>query len=105
MSFNQFRLDPRVLTNVQAMGFEQPTPIQNATIPAALKGQDILGSAETGTGKTAAYLLPILHRLLATPARSQHTRVLILVPTRELALQVLEQTKQLSRHTPLRAAA
>src|SRR3990172_799385 len=105
MSFAQFNLDPRLLKNVQTLGFEQPTPIQSATVPAVLQSQDILGSAETGTGKTAAYLLPILHRLLATPARSQHTRVLILVPTRELALQVLEQTKQLSRHTPLRAAA
>ncbi len=105
MSFAHFDLDPRLLKNVQAMGFERPTPIQSATIPAALKGQDILGSAETGTGKTAAYLLPILHRLPAAPARSQHARVLILVPTRELTLQVLEQTKQLSRQSPLRAAA
>ena len=105
MSFASFPLDPRLLKNVQALGFEQPTPIQSATIPAALKGQDILGSAETGTGKTAAYLLPILHSLLAAPARAQHGRTLILVPTRELALQVLEQTQQLSRHSPMRAVA
>lgn len=105
MSFAQFDLDPRLLKNVQAMGFDQPTPIQSAAIPAVLKGQDILGSAETGTGKTAAYLLPILHRLLAAPARSQHTHALILVPTRELALQVLEHAKQLSRQSPLRAVA
>ncbi len=105
MSFAQFDLDPRLLKNVQAMGFEQPTPIQSATIPAALKGQDILGSAETGTGKTAAYLLPILHQLLGAPARAQHIRVLILVPTRELALQVLDHTQQLSQHTRLHAAA
>ena len=105
MSFTQFELDPRLLHNVQALGFEQPTPIQRATIPAALKGGDILGSAETGTGKTAAYLLPIWHKLLAGPARSQHPRVLILVPTRELALQVQDHAQQLGRHTPLRAAA
>jgi ATP-dependent RNA helicase RhlE len=105
MSFASFPLDPRLLKNVQALGFEQPTPIQSATIPAALKGQDILGSAETGTGKTAAYLLPILHSLLTAPTRSRHGRTLILVPTRELALQVLEHTQQLSLHTPVRAVA
>jgi ATP-dependent RNA helicase RhlE len=105
MSFTQFHLDPRLLKNVQAMGFEQATPIQQAAIPAGLESQDILGSAETGTGKTAAYLLPILHRLLAASTLSRDTRVLVLVPTRELALQVLEQAKQLSRGTPLRAAA
>ena len=105
MSFTHFELDPRLLHNVQALGFEQPTPIQHATIPAALKGGDILGSAETGTGKTAAYVLPIWHKLLAAPARSQHPRVLILVPTRELALQVQEHAQQLGRHTPVRAVA
>ncbi|HKZ84116.1 MAG TPA: DEAD/DEAH box helicase [Anaerolineae bacterium] len=105
MSFNQFRLDPRVLTNVQAMGFEQPTPIQIATIPTALKGQDILGSAETGTGKTAAYLLPLLQRFLAAPDRARQPRALILVPTRELALQVFDHAQSLGRHTGLRAVA
>src|SRR3989304_6357018 len=103
MSFNQFQLDSRLLTNVQAMGFEQPTPIQIATIPAALKGQDILGSAETGTGKTAAYLLPLLQRFLAAPDRARQPRALILVPTRELALQVFDQAQSLGRHTGVRA--
>ncbi len=105
MSFNQFQLDPRVMTNVQAMGFEQPTPIQIATIPAALKGQDILGSAETGTGKTAAYLLPLLQRFLVAPDRARQPRALILVPTRELALQVFDHAQSLGRHTGLRAVA
>ncbi len=104
MSFTQFNLDPRLLTNVQAMEFETPTPIQNATIPAALTGQDILGSAETGTGKTAAYLLPILHRLINSP-RPRRPRVLVLVPTRELALQVAEQAKQLGTGTGIRSVA
>ena len=105
MSFTHFDLDPRLLHNVRALGFEQPTPIQRETVPVALKGHDILGSAETGTGKTAAYLLPLLQRLLAahTPARSP--RVLILVPTRELALQVLEHAQQLNRQTNVRVAA
>jgi ATP-dependent RNA helicase RhlE len=103
MSFNRFNLDPRLLKNVQAMDFEEPTPIQSATIPAALEGHDILGSAETGTGKTAAFLLPLLQKLIGTP-RTREPRALVVVPTRELALQVAEQAEQLSRNTSLRVA-
>ncbi len=98
MSFSSFNLDRRLEEGVRALGFTQPTPIQVATIPAALTGQDILGSAETGTGKTAAYLLPILQRFLAAPARTHQVRALILVPTRELALQVAEHGELLSAH-------
>ena len=105
MSFSHFDLDPRLLAGVRSLGFAQPTPIQVATIPAALTGQDVLGSAETGTGKTAAYLLPILQRLLASPAGARQTRALILVPTRELALQVAEHAGQLSGRSHLRVAA
>jgi len=105
MSFTNFSLDPRLLKNVRTMGFEEPTPIQHATIPPALTGQDILGSAETGTGKTAAYLLPILHRLLNDPRQVRQPRVLVLVPTRELALQVTDQAQQLSKHTNVHVAA
>ena len=105
MSFTPFRLDPRLLSNVQAMGFEQPTPIQRETIPAALYGRDILGSAETGTGKTAAYLLPLLQQFLGATASARRPRALVLVPTRELALQVLDQARHLGLHTEPRAAA
>ncbi len=105
MSFSSFNLDRRLEEGVRALGFTQPTPIQVATIPAALTGQDILGSAETGTGKTAAYLLPILQRFLAAPARTHQVRALILVPTRELALQVAEHGELLSAHTGLRVLA
>ena len=105
MSFSSFGLDPRLQKSVAALGFTQPTPIQSATIPAALTGQDILGSAETGTGKTAAYLLPLLQRLLAASARGHALRALILVPTRELALQVAEQADALSAQTDLRFVA
>jgi ATP-dependent RNA helicase RhlE len=109
MSFNRFNLDPRLLKNVQAMDFEEPTPIQSATIPAALEGRDILGSAETGTGKTAAFLLPLLQKLIDAPradarTRTREPRALVVVPTRELALQVAEQAQQLSRNTSLRVA-
>ncbi|MBI4786588.1 MAG: DEAD/DEAH box helicase [Chloroflexi bacterium] len=105
MSFSLFQLDPRLQDGVRALSFEQPTPIQRAAIPAALEGRDILGSAETGTGKTAAYLLPIMQRLLAAPAHARKPRALIIVPTRELALQVAQQAEQLSARTALRAAA
>lgn len=101
MLFNTFNLDPRLQKNLQVVGFEQATPIQSATIPQALKGHDILGSAETGTGKTAAFLLPMLQRLISSP-RSRHPRALVVVPTRELALQVTEHAQQLGRHLPVR---
>ena len=101
MQFNNFDLDPRLQRNLQAIGFEHPTPIQSATIPHALEGQDILGSAETGTGKTAAFLLPLLQKLITLP-RTRQPRALVLVPTRELALQVAEQATQLSRGLPVR---
>jgi ATP-dependent RNA helicase RhlE len=101
MQFKDFELEPRLQRNLQAMGFERPMPIQSAAIPPALKGYDILGSAETGTGKTAAFLLPLLQTLITSP-RLRHPRALILVPTRELALQVADQARQLSHGLPLR---
>ncbi len=104
MSFSDFGLDPRLESGVRALGFEQPTPIQSAIIPVALTGQDILGSAETGTGKTAAYLLPLLQSLLSSTSSRRSVRALVLVPTRELALQVSDQAKHLSPRTDLRLA-
>ena len=105
MDFSSFTLDPRLQAGVRALGFVQPTPIQEATIPPALTGRDILGSAETGTGKTAAYLLPLMQKLIDAPLRTHPTRALVLVPTRELALQVADQARQLSARTELRVAA
>ena len=105
MSFSQFALDPRLQKGVRELEYSQPTPIQSAAIPVALKGQDILGSAETGTGKTAAYLLPLMHTLLTKSTNRRLPRALVLVPTRELALQVTEHANQLGVHTDLRVAA
>lgn len=105
MSFTDFGLDTRLQKSVAALGFQEPTPIQMATIPVALAGQDILGSAETGTGKTAAYLIPVIQKMLAENANAHKLRVLVLVPTRELALQVAEQAAALVKHTDLRVAA
>ncbi|HZY45631.1 MAG TPA: DEAD/DEAH box helicase, partial [Anaerolineae bacterium] len=105
MNFSDFNLDARLLHNVHKMGYETPTPIQDAALPAGLAGKDILGSAETGTGKTAAYLLPILQRFLNSTDRPRNARALILVPTRELALQVVDHAEQLSKGSPVRVVA
>src|SRR5690606_2258956 len=89
-------------------GYTTPTPIQAAAIPLVLDGRDVMGAAQTGTGKTAAFTLPILHRLMplanssASPARHP-VRALILAPTRELADQVYNSVAEYSKHTPLRS--
>jgi len=103
MSFDSYGLDARLLKAVQQLGFEQPTPIQRLAIPPLMEGRDLLAAAATGSGKTAAFLLPILHRLLDKPRGV--TRVLILAPTRELAAQITEHMHALARHTPLKGAA
>lgn len=90
------------LQAITTMHFLHPTPIQAATIPVALMGRDICGCAATGTGKTAAYMLPTLERLMYKPLDGPAiTRVLVLVPTRELGVQVYQVTKQLSQFTPV----
>ncbi|TQV70135.1 DEAD/DEAH box helicase [Exilibacterium tricleocarpae] len=103
--FETLALDPRLLKALAALGFEQPTPVQRQVLPAAAGGRDMMVSAATGSGKTAAYMLPTLHRLLTTTAPATGTRALILSPTRELARQVLKHTKQLAAGTGLRAEA
>ncbi|HTB33560.1 MAG TPA: DEAD/DEAH box helicase, partial [bacterium] len=102
MSFQDFGLHESLQRVLPEIGYENPTPIQQQAIPLVLTGKDLLGSAQTGTGKTAAFLLPVLHRLLAEPALG--TQVLVLEPTRELALQVEEQAKVFSKYTQLRSA-
>ncbi|MBP7149727.1 MAG: DEAD/DEAH box helicase [Acidobacteria bacterium] len=103
MSFESFGLDPALLRGLEDVGFSQPTPIQEQSIPPALAGRDLLASAKTGSGKTAAFLLPILHQLLGQPRGK--TRALIVTPTRELAIQIDEQFSMLAYHTPLTGAA
>ncbi len=105
MSFSSLGLDPRILQAVQEAGYTDPTPIQAAAIPAILTGRDLIGIAQTGTGKTAAFTLPLLHRMaLATPAPRRRTRALVLAPTRELAVQIEENVKAYARHLPLTVA-
>jgi ATP-dependent RNA helicase DDX27 len=100
-TFSQLHLSRVLLRAIQSLGFETPTPIQNEAIPHALKGRDILGSAVTGSGKTAAYLLPVLERLLHRDKRTPATRVLILVPTRELAQQIASMVEKLGQFTDI----
>ena len=103
MSFSTFSLHPHLLKALQEKGFHQPTPIQELVIPPLLKGHDVMATAVTGSGKTAAFLLPILHRLVGQPRGK--TRALVLVPTRELAVQIVDHLHDLALHTPLKAAA
>jgi ATP-dependent RNA helicase RhlE len=104
-SFDSLDLHPDLLRAVKDLGFTRPTPIQAQAIPPILAGRDVIGSAQTGTGKTAAFVLPILQRLMGHPGRGM-IRALILAPTRELALQSLEHLRDLARHVPqVRGAA
>jgi ATP-dependent RNA helicase RhlE len=103
MPFSSLKLHPSLLKAVKEMGFARPTPIQADAIPHAMTGRDVLACAMTGSGKTVAFLLPILHQLLGDTRRG--TRALILTPTRELAAQILEELEALSVHTPITAAA
>jgi ATP-dependent RNA helicase RhlE len=101
--FTTLQLHPDLLRGIRELGFARPTPIQTEAIPPALAGKDLLACAMTGSGKTAAFLLPILHRLIDKPRRT--TRALVLTPTRELAAQILEDLNSLAVHTPLSGAA
>ena len=103
MSFSSFLLHPHLLKALQEKRFKQPTPIQELAIPPLLQGRDVMATAVTGSGKTAAFLLPILHRLIGQPRGK--TRALVLVPTRELAVQIADHLRDLALHTSLTAAA
>ncbi|EJL92332.1 ATP-dependent RNA helicase SrmB [Pantoea sp. BIGb0393] len=101
-TFSELELDESLLQALQEKGFTRPTVIQAETIPAALEGRDVLGSAPTGTGKTAAFLLPALQHLLDFPRKkSGPPRILIVTPTRELAMQVADHARELAKHTHL----
>ena len=103
MPFSSFRLNANLLKAIHTMGFEKPTPIQRLAVPPLLEGRDVMATAVTGSGKTAAFLLPILHRLMEQPRGT--TRALILAPTRELAAQIAEHLHELAAHTTLKGAA
>ncbi|HEU4565568.1 MAG TPA: DEAD/DEAH box helicase [Gemmatimonadaceae bacterium] len=103
MPFNSFGLSPELLRGIKELGFTRPTPIQQDAIPPAMAGKDVLACAQTGSGKTAAFLLPILQRLAGK--RRGVTRALVLTPTRELAAQIEQNLQDLAVHTPITGAA
>lgn len=103
MIFDAFELDRRLLRAVDHLGFTVPTPVQQQAIPVAAQGRDVMASARTGSGKTAAFALPSLQRLMNEPRRGRKgPRMLVLCPTRELAAQVYQQTQELARYTRIR---
>ena len=101
-TFDQLHLDERILESLDAEGYKTPTPVQAETIPALMAGRDVLGIAQTGTGKTAAFALPILHHLAERkPPSGRPIRALMLTPTRELAAQIGDRLRVYGRHLPL----
>ncbi len=104
MSFDSMGLSPALLRAVGEQGYTQPTPIQTRVIPLVLEGRDVMAGAQTGTGKTAGFTLPLLQRLMQDTAPARYVRALILTPTRELAAQVGESVKNYGKHLPLKSA-
>src|SRR6185503_3814684 len=103
MPFSKLSLHPDLLKAIKELGFLRPTPIQEQAIPPAVAGRDLLACAMTGSGKTAAFLLPILNRLASKPRGT--TRALVLTPTRELAAQIVAHLEELAVHSPVTGAA
>lgn len=104
MSFSSLGLSELILRAVDESGYTEPTPIQVETIPVVLSGKDVLAAAQTGTGKTAGFTLPLLQRLAAGPkVKANHIRTLVLTPTRELAVQVAESVATYGKHLPLKS--
>jgi len=103
MSFTTLGLGPKLFQSIADAGYTQPTPIQSAAIPRILAGRDLIGIAQTGTGKTAAFVLPLLERIAGRP-HTKNARALIVAPTRELALQIDENVRLLGRHHRIRCA-
>lgn len=103
--FDNLGLSPTTLEAVRRAGYSQPTPVQAGLIPRAIAGVDVLGQARTGTGKTASFVLPILERLTAAPGRDKGVRAIVLVPTRELAVQVRDEFEKLAAGSHLRCVA
>jgi ATP-dependent RNA helicase RhlE len=104
MKFDDFNLIQPLMRAVREQGFREPTPVQKQAIPAVLQGRDIVGTAQTGTGKTVAYLLPSIQRLIPGEVPA-NPRMVVLAPTRELAIQIADEGRNLSRHTRLRVVA
>ena len=104
MKFNELKLEKNILKALKEAGYSEPTPIQQQAIPPVLEGRDLMGCAQTGTGKTCAFAVPIIQRLAKSEGKKGTIRALILTPTRELALQIYENVCQYARYVPCRAA-
>ncbi len=104
MNFKEFNLDNHLLEGIESFGFEDATPIQEKAIPTILEGKDIIAIAQTGTGKTAAFLLPVIHKIINS-GQEGHIQALVIVPTRELAMQIDQQLEGLSYYTPVSSIA
>ena len=104
MTFREFGLDEGLIEGIDATGYQTATAVQEQVIPHILAGKDIIASAQTGTGKTAAFLLPIVHKIITSP-NHDHINALIIVPTRELAIQIAENLEGLSYFTPISSIA
>ena len=106
VSFDVLKLDERLLSGIRDLGWKDTRPVQSGVIPLAVRGNDVIACAETGTGKTAAFLVPIIQRFLREPApQPQVTRALVLAPTRELAVQIEDQVQGLTYHTQISSIA
>lgn len=102
MSFSEFRLSPPLLQAVDEQGFQAPTLIQIEAIPPLIDGQDLVGCAQTGTGKTVAFILPSLQKIVGSKPRPNHPKMVVLAPTRELAIQIAEEARRFGTHTPIK---
>ncbi len=105
MKFTEFGFDDRLMEGIEASGYEDATPVQEKVIPLVLEGKDVIASAQTGTGKTAAFLLPLLHRMLSQPHNEHSINALVIVPTRELAIQIEQNLEGLSYFTGMSSIA
>ena len=103
MKFNELTLNKKLLSAINDMGYDNPTPIQEKAIPIALQGEDVLGLAQTGTGKTASFMLPILEKLSKGPLKK--IRALVIAPTRELAEQIHQSSISLSKYMPIQSVS
>lgn len=104
MNFNEFGLDDRLMEGIDAINYETATPVQEKVIPLVLAGKDVIASAQTGTGKTAAYLLPLIHKIISAK-QDDHINALVIVPTRELAVQIAQNLEGLSYFTSISSLA
>ncbi|MFN8244066.1 MAG: DEAD/DEAH box helicase [Ferruginibacter sp.] len=105
MRFTEFGFDERLLEGIDASGYEEATPVQEQVIPLIMQGKDIIASAQTGTGKTAAFLLPLINKIISTPHEDHTNNALVIVPTRELAIQIAQHLEGLSYFTSVSSIA